>query len=484
MSHAPTATERYVRVAAQAGCPRDQVENLLRAGVVLQERQLQASAAARLCDLPDGPTELGYGGARGGGKSHWGMAQVGADDCQRYAGLKCLILRKVGKALREGVRDLLHKTIGGLAYRYVDSDQTIYFANGSCIILGHFQRESDIDAYLGLEYDVILIEEATTLSASKVTAIRTCLRTSKPGWRPRLYSTTNPGGIGHAWYKQRYIAPARRRLLLPGQSYGAGFLPLAAQTGPTRFVPATVNDNRFVNVEYRATLDGLSGWQRRAWRDGDWDIAAGQFFTNWRHERHVIESPSYTILPSSRVWLALDYGFTHYTAVYLLAMHDGMLTIVDEHCERRWLPPRHATAIKAMLGRHGQRLGDLWRFVASPDAFHAGKDRGGKTIADQYADEGITLEAASDSRIGRAGQWLSRLGDYEADPVVPHTIQVCDRCVRLIECIPLLEHDPHQPEAVLKVDTDDDGFGGDDPYDASGYGLMAAPLIITGPLAY
>ena len=38
------------------------------------------------------------GGARGGGKSHWLLAQMGADDCQRVPGLKCLLLRKVGKA--------------------------------------------------------------------------------------------------------------------------------------------------------------------------------------------------------------------------------------------------------------------------------------------------------------------------------------------------------------------------------------------------
>ena len=44
--------------------------------------------------------------------------------------------------------------------------------------------EKDIDAYLGLEYDVIGIEEATTLSSRKHRDITTCCRTSKPNWRP------------------------------------------------------------------------------------------------------------------------------------------------------------------------------------------------------------------------------------------------------------------------------------------------------------
>jgi hypothetical protein len=42
------------------------------------------------------------------------------------------------------------------------------FANGSRIIAGHFQSEKDIDAYLGLEYDVIGVEEATTLTSAEI----------------------------------------------------------------------------------------------------------------------------------------------------------------------------------------------------------------------------------------------------------------------------------------------------------------------------
>jgi hypothetical protein len=44
-----------------------------------------------------------------------------------------------------------------------------------------------------------------------------------------------------------------------------------------------------------------------------------------------------------------------------------------------------------------------------------------------------------------------------------------------LDCLPALEHDPHRPEDVLKWDTDDDGNGGDDPYDALRYGLLACP---------
>jgi hypothetical protein len=54
---------------------------------------------------------------------------------------------------------------------------------------------------------VIGVEEATTLTQRKFLDISTCCRTSKPNWRPRIYTTTNPGGVGHTWYKKLFIDP-------------------------------------------------------------------------------------------------------------------------------------------------------------------------------------------------------------------------------------------------------------------------------------
>jgi len=46
---------QFVQTGFQQGCPKDQLLNFVRAGIALQPRQLAASAAARLCDQPDGP---------------------------------------------------------------------------------------------------------------------------------------------------------------------------------------------------------------------------------------------------------------------------------------------------------------------------------------------------------------------------------------------------------------------------------------------
>jgi phage terminase large subunit len=291
-----TPIEKYVTLARRLGCPSDQLHYFQLAQILLQERQLAASAAARLCDQADGPTAVGYGGARGGGKSHWLLAQMGADDCQRVPGLKCLLLRKVGKANMENFEDLRRRLFGALKHEFSAYRGILSFANGSRIIAGHFQNEKDIDAYLGLEYDVIGIEEATTLSSRKHQDISTCCRTSKPNWRPRIYSTTNPGGIGHAWYRAKFILPflaAEKELALtpaqwlpkPATSQRPSIEePLRGTWSPVErekilrrdavFIPAKVGDNRFHNPEYTKVLANLTGWQKRAWFEGDWDIAA------------------------------------------------------------------------------------------------------------------------------------------------------------------------------------------------------------------
>jgi len=447
-----TPLEQYLFAGHQAGCPRDQMFNFAKVNVVLQPRQLAASSAARLCDRRDGPTAVGYGGARGGGKSHWLLAQMGADDCQRVPGLKCLLLRKVGKANMENFEDLRKRLFGGLQHEFSAYRGLLKFANGSRIIAGHFQAEKDIDAYLGLEYDVIGIEEATTLSSRKHQDITTCCRTSKPNWRPRIYSTTNPGGVGHAWYRTRFVFPF-----------------LQGRETETRFIPARVTDNRYCNPEYVKVLANLSGWQKRAWFDGDWDIAAGQFFTTFRREAHVIEEFDDT---RAREWfVAFDYGFTHYTVALLGCTDgDGNVFVVEEHAERLWLPQRHAQAIKTILARHkiGDRkleISDLKRFVAGADVFSKQSD--GTTVAAQYARLGIRLTCANTERVNGWAEILQRLGDVEA--AIRPTLFIHRRCGRLLECLPTLQHDPNRPEDVLKVDADEDGVGGDDAADALRY---------------
>lgn len=446
-----TPSERFALAVKRAGCSKDQITRFLDAGYVPQPKQLEFHAVARLADDPDGPDLIAMGGARGPGKSHCILAQSALDDCQRVEDLKCLFLRKKAKSARESFEDLIGRVVSGIQVNYVPSRSVLEFPNDSRILMGGFLNEKDIDTYLGIEYDEIIVEEANLLSKLKLDMLRGSLRTSKTNWRPRMYLSFNPGGVGHGHMKSTFVTPSRNKT----EQY-------------TRFIFSTYKDNAFVNPEYRRYLEGLSGWLGRAWRDGDMDIAAGQFFTNWRHDAHVIQP--FDIPEGWRVWAAMDYGFTHYTVVYLLcADGDGNVYVIAEHAERRWLPQQHADAIKAMATRVVGGMHRISAFVAGADVF--AKRESGNTIADQYADLGIPLTPAKMDRINGWAKVLGLMGDTEIN--IPVRLRIFSRCARLIECLPSLEHDPNRPEDVLKVDTDEDGNGGDDPGDALRYGLMA-----------
>ena len=305
---------------------------------------------------------------------------------------------------------------------------------------------------------LVPVSEATSLTRTKYQALRDSNRTSRSDFRPRIYATTNPGGVGHAWFKKTFITPA-----------------LSGRETDSRFIFGTVDDNRFVDKDYKKKLEENTGWRLRAYRYGDWDIAAGQFFTTFRRDVHAVSHiPTGTIDGSIPgwwpVWLAMDYGFTHWNVVYLFAAGpDGTIYTVDEHAEQQWLPERHAAAVTAMLARHGLGPGAVEVFVTGADVFARRPHQEG-SIAEMWARHGWTLTPADQNRISGAAEMLRRLGDLDAG--LPPSWYIHERCARLLECIPALEHDPHRPEDVLKWDTDEDGLGGDDPYDAARYGLM------------
>jgi phage terminase large subunit len=467
MVTATRAETRLIEIAKEARLPKDSLHRFLSAYYVPQPKQLLFHAACRSADRADGPDQIGYGGARGGAKSHSVFAQVALDDCQRFPNLKVLYLRKVSRNAREQFEDLRRVVLAHTPHEYKRQAGMVLFPNNSRVLIGHFRTEADVDQYLGLEYDLIVIEEATTLTLNKYKTLRDSNRTSKPGWRPRIYCTTNPGNVGHVWFKGRFITPHRE---------GHSFAPFDLQRGDTRFIPATVDDNCFIDAGYKKKLEENTGWKLRAYRYGDWDIAAGQYFSTWRHDLHVIKP--FKVPRHWPVWMALDYGWNHPTVAYLLTENDGMIYVIAEHWERKRLPPWHSERIKEMLSEHDRIIEELDDFVAGADVFAHKGDSEARTIADQYASHGIVLSCADTDRVNGAGEVLQLLGDPESKQ--EPKIQVFDTCTHLIECIPALEHNPNKPEDVLKADVDEEGNGGDDPYDALRYAVMARRKYYSG----
>ena len=435
-----------LEMACHVGCEPEQMQRFLEAGYFPLPRALEFHAAARE------PIELvAYGGPRGEAKSHAVFAQVGLDDCQRNPGSKWLYLRKIQKKAGEQFGDLIGKIYQGVPHRFTDG-MVKFPAVDSKIIVGGYRSESEIDGYIGIEYDGIIIEDATTLTKSKIDQIRGSLRTSK-GFMPKLYMSFNPGGVGHQWARKMFYDPW-----------------ISGTETDTRFIYAQRGDNPFINPSYRKYLDGLTGWLRRAWRDGDMEIAAGQYFINFDPKVHVRR---FDDIDRFMCWGSLDYGNVHWNMTYLFSRIGEDVYIVDEHAARRKLVQQNADDIKAMLSRHNLTVGMLRKFVSGHDVFIKKEDQ---SIADEYEANGIVLERANINRINRAARMAELLGNPNPsanEEAIRPRLYIDPRCTRLIETLPNMQHDPNRTEDVLKVDCNPDtGEGGDDPYDAAGMGLM------------
>lgn len=449
----------YIQVGSKFGCPPDQILNFFNAGMLLQPKQLEMASAARQCDIKGLASSLGVGGARAGGKSAWMFAQICLDDCQRFPGLKVLFLRKSATSAREQIRDLLLKTCKNVKYNYREQAGLIEFENGSFIIIKHFKDSKDIENFLGQEYDVVAIEELTTLTFDKWKNLMTCLRTSKPNWRPRFYGAWNWGGIGHAWVKRVFHDPWKD-----------------GKQSETIYIKATVKDNRHVNDENKRILETLTGWKYKSWYLGDPDFQAGQFFTNWSDMVHVYPNRFVTTGDHEMAsWFcSFDHGFAHPCCCHLHAKdRAGNTFTVDEYHQHEAVPSENAENIKAMLRRHGLTVDNLDFFVAGGDCFSRRVSATEvKTIASMYADYGIDMTPAETDRVNRWEIMGNKLGNIEKG--VKPTWFISHNCPHLIEQIPLAQHHETRTGDISKMNAEaETGEGGDDALECASFGLAS-----------
>lgn len=453
-----TAWERYKLAIARYGNPPDQIENFHRAGIILQDVQLQFSAMARQADEPQNVNEVGMGGARGGSKSFGLFAQATADDCQRFPGLAVLYLRKAHNKGQEQMMGLISAVLPRIEKNYRERmSPQLVFPNGSTVRVGHYKNETEALNYQGLEYDLVVVEEATHLSLDAYKTLRNSTRSSK-GWRPRVYTSTNPLGKGHLWFKKRFVDPEKKNI------------PHKEREHKTKFIFATVNDNNHVDEEYKDNLGDLTGAKKAAFLDGNWDVSAGAYFDTWDSNHHMVDNIS-EFDDSWSLWTAKDYGFSHWDMWYLLGQQGETYYLLAELANRRTGVDAIAQQYFGMLAKFNIKPLRVQFNVVGNDAFRmAGHAE--LTVAQKYQTHGIYLspaDTAPGSRIAGAHHILSLMGDPENG--IPSRFKVCARCERFLEIFPYLEHDPNNPEDVLKVNCDEDGDGGDDPYDAARYGL-------------
>ena len=224
--------------------------------------------------LKDEHKYIGYGGARGGGKS-WAVRVKAVLLCLRYAGIKVMIVRKTYPELQENHIIPLCELLGCYTEKpiaeYNDSKKHIVFPNGSRILFRYLENEKDAMRFQGTEVDVLFVDEATQQSESRMEKLRACVR-GVNGFPKRIYFTCNPGGEGHAWVKRLFIDRRFRDGEEPDEH---------------SFIQALITDNRALmekDPDYRRQLESLPPKLRDAWLSGSWELFEGQFFEDFRLE--------------------------------------------------------------------------------------------------------------------------------------------------------------------------------------------------------
>lgn len=408
--------------------------------------------------------EVLYGGARGGGKTDAGLAWLLRHiDNPNY---RALIIRRNADDLSDWVdraRQMYKDTGATFAYR----PAIITFPSGAVFKTGHLKDENAYGKYLGHEYQRMLIEELTQIPSEEMylKLISSCRTTTNI--RPQVFSTTNPGGPGHNWVKERFVD-----VCPPGTTY-------ADSNGKTRiFIPAKVEDNPTLmtkNPEYINFLDGLPDQLRRAWRDGDWDIIAGQVFTEWKYDTHVIKP--FEIPKEWPVWIAMDWGVNDPTAVgWYTQGYDGHTYLFKElymngiEYDRRFneplTPRRLAKQILKMTDR------DYKYCVADPSMWNRtilGETRTkpeGQSLAELMIDAGLKMMMADNDRVNGLARYREALS---VAPDGKPWYQVFETCKDTIRTIPVLQYDVTKVE---DVDTDLE----DHAYDRDRYFFMSRPV--------
>lgn len=423
-------------------------------------------------------SEILYGGAAGGGKSH--LARVLAFAiCLAVPGVQVYIFRRIYAELwsehMEGPTSfpamLADWVLAGLC-KIVDNE--VRFYNGSRIKLCHAQHEKDVNSYLSAEIHVLIIGELTTFTASMYRKLRARCRLgslkvpSDCRWRlPLILCNSNPGGVGHNWVKAAWIdgsRPMEMRTMPP------------AEGGMVRqFIPAKLRDNPSMEADYANKLEGLGNPALvRAMLDGDWNIVAGGMFDDlWREDQHVREVAAIPL--GWRIDRCFDWGSSKPFAVLWTAEADG------ESSAGGWCPPRGSLyVVGEWYGWNGQpneglRLidGEIargiverertagWKVNPGPADSSIFAVDNGRCIADEMARGGARFLPCQKGAGSRVNGWqaIRRMLAESGKPRPEGPgLWVSPACRHLIRTLPVLPRDQTKPD---DVDTESEDHAAD-----------------------
>ena len=408
-----------------------------------------------------------YGGAMGGGKSYWlrwetawhlalltkkyGITGiVGGLFCEDYPSLKDRQVSKIAQEFPDWLGDMHadHKEYGKC---FIAKPEY-----GSWVMA--LRNLDDASKYKSAEFAVIAIDELTKNKKEVFDDMKTRLRWSGiSSFDCKFLSGTNPGEIGHAWVKKWWL----------DRDFEEEMIPSSKQFF---YIPAKAEDNNHIDVGYLDTLDSLPSDKRKAYRDGDWSIFKGQYFSEWREAIHVIEP--FALSLDYRRFVCGDYGFAKPSAIYWCAIdEDGVIYVyrelyVTEHTYEELM------AKIVSLTPDSEKID----FMVFDPAIWAKKDSpisGADKMQAKYKEltgKAVNLQQGENSRVVGWGQVREYLKPFIRNGVQIAKLQVFSVCNNLTRTLPGLVYDKNRVEDV-------DSDGEDHAGDAVRYGIMARPRV-------
>jgi hypothetical protein len=402
--------------------------------------------------------EVLYGGAAGGGKSYAMLA-----DPLRYVHLRdhrALLLRRHLSELDDLIdisREMYPKAYPGCTYK--EAKKWWIFPSGAKIQFNYLEKDSDVYQYQGKAFTWIGFDELTHLPTSFAwDYLRSRLRSTNPDIVLAMRATTNPGGVGHDWVKERFITPSP-----PNRTFWD-----ASGKVSRRFIPAKLSDNPSLAAtgEYESLLMSLDPVTRARLLDGDWDINEGAAFPEFNRSIHVIAP---MLIPSHwEKFKAIDYGYRAPSCCLWFAVDptDGTLICYRELYE------------KGLTGYQlGMKIADMEadEYISIPGILDGAAwnqtGNSGPTVGEEMQSRqggGHKLRRADKNRIAGKIQIHERL---RVDPNTGRPkAQFTANCTNIIKQLSSIPVDPNNKE---DVDTNAE----DHAYDACRYGMMSRPRV-------
>ena len=409
--------------------------------------------------LADHHKHVGFGGARGGGKS-WSVRNKAIRLCLRYAGIKILIIRRTYPELVNNHINPLQVQLHGMA-KYNKTEKVFTFPNGSTIKFGYCNSDSDLGQYQGAEYDVIFMDEATQLREDWIKRITPSMRGVNE-FPKRIYYTCNPGGPSHTYFKRLFI----------DKKYETG-----EREEDYSFIQSLVTDNKALmesQPDYIQQLEALPPKLREAWLHGRWDIFEGQFFEDFRMEpdmelckkagitqEEALQQRRFThVIPpfninrgTARGWNIMrsyDFGYHKpFSLGYWAIDYDGVLYRIAEIYGGTDVPNE---GVKQTPDEQFRRIAEFERAhpwlkdrkivdsVADPSIWDASR---GESIADTAARYGIYFTPGDNERIPG---WMQVHYRFQFDENGYPRMYVFDTCKDFIRTIPQMMYSTTRPE--------------------------------------